>query len=252
MKKPRRATAEEGLDTREVPLEAPADTPSPLRDAYEAIAHTLFDAWGMRQRRPTVRAMFENEAWALSEAWRASRKKYQAGELFLQAEAEGRCAHQEALNVIMKVNDACGHIMKGNIPFDQASNYLKALPPFDLAKLLRAMRRQTSRAALRVQKTDAASQLSDEKEISGKAKLTSRKKRSQNQGVRNAKREARDQWIYQRCCQGLPHKKVVGLLSDRCQRKGWDRIRSVQGIRSAAIKYAERRNLPKPASRKNL
>jgi hypothetical protein len=206
----------------------------------------------MCRHSQTTQILFEEDARKLSQAWKASRKKYEAVELLLKAEAERRCAHHEALDVIMRVNDASGHVINGNIPFERATNYLKAVPPFDLTKLLRAMRRQTSRAALRVQKTDRASQLSDEKLISDKAKLTSQKKRRQGMGARNAKREARDQWIYDRCLNWIPYKMVMAKLSAICQMKGWDKITTIQGIRSAAMNYAERHHLPKIPSRQDL
>jgi hypothetical protein len=228
------------------------ETPSPLRDAYEAVAHTLFDAWEMRRNSPKAQFIFEQDARNLSHGWKASRKKYQAVEILLQAEAHGRCAHQEALNVIMRVNDACGHVMNGNIPFGQAGDHLRAVPPFHLARLLRAMRRQTSRAALRLQKTGRDSPASDNEQLSDQAKLMSHEKRRPTKGKRDSKLEARDQWIYRLCCRGLAHKKIIGQLSVRCPKEGWDMIDSIQGVRVAAIRYAERHDLPKPASRKNL
>jgi len=252
LRKAKRAKADACLDTREVSLEAPAETPSPLRDAYEAIARTLFAAWGLRRNSPKAQSLFEQDVRSLSQAWKASRKKYQAVEIFLQAEAHGRCAHQEALNVIMRVNDACGHVMNGYIPFLQAVNHLKKVPPFDLARLLKEMRRQASRAALRFTKTDRDNPTSENKQSSDQAKLISHEKQRLTKGKRDSKLESRDQWIYGLCCRGLSHKKIIGQLNVRCPKEGWDRINSVQGVRAAAIRYAERHDLPKPASRKNL
>jgi hypothetical protein len=63
--------------------------------------------------------------------------------------------HQEALNAIGRINDACGHIMLEFVPFDQATAHILAVPSFDLAELLRAMRRQSSRAALHLQAAGA-------------------------------------------------------------------------------------------------
>jgi hypothetical protein len=80
----------------------------------------------------------------------------------------------------------------------------------------------------------------------------SREKRRPTKGKRDSKLDARDQWIYRLCCQGLSHKKIIGQLSVRCLKEGWDKIDSIQGIRAAAIRYAERNDLPKPASRKDL
>jgi hypothetical protein len=47
--RPRLTNASSGFDTREVPLEAPAGTPAPLREAYEGIARTLFEASDTRR-----------------------------------------------------------------------------------------------------------------------------------------------------------------------------------------------------------
>jgi hypothetical protein len=97
--------------------------------------------------------MFEDLAQSLDTAYRTARDRYAAAELLLQAAVvdEGDCDHQEALNTICRVNDAVGHVMLGVVPFDQATAHLQAVTPFHLAEVLRAMRRQLSRAALAVQ-----------------------------------------------------------------------------------------------------
>jgi hypothetical protein len=93
--------------------------------------------------------MFNKDARSLSKAWKASQASYTPVELLLQADAEGgSCAHQDALNAVCRVNDACGHVMLGIVPFDQVIDHLQALPAFDAAELLRSMRRESSRAAL--------------------------------------------------------------------------------------------------------
>ena len=148
----RPVNAGSGLDSREVSLEAPAGTPAPLAEAYEGIAQTLFDASEMRRSPPTIRQMFRKEARSLSSAWKANRERYTPVELLLLAEGEGGCgAHQDALNTICRINDACGHVMLGIIPFDEVTEHLQAVSVFDVAEQLKAMRRELSRAALRFQ-----------------------------------------------------------------------------------------------------
>jgi hypothetical protein len=150
------ATALEGqaamaleVDTREVPLTAPAGTPSPLREAFEAVAEVLFDAAEMRRCPPTIQPMFVELAQALCDELGKATRAYQAAEIMLQVatKGNGRCAHQEALDTIRRINDAVGHVMLNVVPFHQAASHIQAVPEFDLAELLRGMRRQTSRAA---------------------------------------------------------------------------------------------------------
>jgi hypothetical protein len=72
-------------------------------------------------------------------------------ELLLRAVTDDAgCAHQEALNAACQINDAVGHVMLRSVPFHRATAHILAVPAFDLPELLRAMRRQTSRAALQL------------------------------------------------------------------------------------------------------
>jgi hypothetical protein len=143
-----------GLDTRQVPLAAPANTPTPLREAYEAIARALFDAAELRRSPPTSQPMFEELARGLSAAWRTATDCYAQAEIPLQtvADSQGHCAHQAALDAVRGVNDACGHVMLGNVPFHRATAHVRSVPDFDLSALSQAMRRQTSRAVLEFQR----------------------------------------------------------------------------------------------------
>jgi hypothetical protein len=140
------------VDTRQVPLEAPAMTPSPLREAFEAVAQALFQSAELRRCPPTGRLAFEQQARTLSDAYRTARERYALAELYLRAVADdnGRCAFQDALSAVCRVNDAAGHVMLNIVPFHRATAHLLDVPAFDLAELLRAMRRQTSRAALQL------------------------------------------------------------------------------------------------------
>ena len=141
------------VDTREAPLEAPAGTPSPLREAFEAVAQAIFMAADMRRSPPTGRPLFEEAAWGLASALELARKQYAAAERWLQASTEGpgHCAHQEAINAASRMNDRVGHVMlHKSVPFQYASAHVTAVPSFDLTALLLAMRRQTSRASLQI------------------------------------------------------------------------------------------------------
>jgi hypothetical protein len=150
------------VDTRQVPMEAPANTPAPLREAFDSVARALFQAAEMRLCPPTARLGFEQQARALSDAYRIARERYAAAELHLRAVADddGCCAFQDALSAVCRVNDAAGHVMLNIVPFHRATAHIQAVPPFDLARLLRVMLRQTGRAALQlrsvVMETDAA------------------------------------------------------------------------------------------------
>lgn len=53
--------------------------------------------------------------------------------------------------------------------------------------------------------------------------------------------EARDKWLYQQSCKLVPYDTIAAKLK---LKKSWDLIRSKQGIRAAAIRYAERHGLP--------
>ena len=144
------------VDTREVPLEAPIGTPTPLREAFEAVVEALLQAAEIRRSPSSIQQLFEVQAQALSTAWRMARERYAAAELLLQAAIDegGGCPFQEALNVACRINDAVGHVMLNIVSFDQATAHIQTIPVFDLAEMLGAMRRQTSRAALRLQQNE--------------------------------------------------------------------------------------------------
>jgi hypothetical protein len=149
------------VDTREVPMEAPANTPAPLRETFNAVARALFQAAEMRRCPPTARLIFEQQARSLSDAYRTARGHYATAELYLRAVADddGRCAFQDALSAVCRVNDAAGDVMLNTVPFHRGTAHILAVPTFDLAGLLRGMLRQTARAALQlrsvVRETDA-------------------------------------------------------------------------------------------------
>jgi hypothetical protein len=70
---------------------------------------------------------------------------------------------------------------------------------------------------------------------------------------RDQRLEARDDWIYHQCCNShLIYRKILSELHKLCLQKGWSKIASIQGLRSAAKSYACRHHLPMPLSRQNL
>jgi hypothetical protein len=190
---PRSMYTGSGLDSREVSLEAPTGTPASLAEAYDGIAQTLFDASEIHRSPPTIRRMFKKEARSLSSAWKANRELYKPVELLLQAEGEGgTCAHQDALNAICRINDACGHITLGIVPFDEATEHLQAVSALDVTGLLKAMRRELSRAALRFQGPPRDIHVSDspssEAEIALQAKDTDTSEHTVAQGEPRARK----------------------------------------------------------------
>jgi hypothetical protein len=66
--------------------------------------------------------------------------------------------------------------MLGIVPFDQAVTHILAVPCFDLAELLRAMRRQTSRAALQLKALGARTAQVDARPERGRAGVTDGRK----------------------------------------------------------------------------
>lgn len=76
--------------------------------------------------------------------------------------------------------------------------------------------------------------------------------RKRPKAPRNPQLEARDKWIYQQCWTQTPYKDIRSELDKLCQRNGWPKITSIQGLRTAAKSYARRHHLPMPLSRQNL
>ena len=60
-------------------------------------------------------------------------------------------------------------------------------------------------------------------------------------------RECRDKWIYGECMKGTPYQTIAIRLKKKP--KKWPPVGSVNGIKAAAIRYAERHSLPKPPAR---
>jgi hypothetical protein len=138
------------IDTREVPLTAPAGTPPELAQAFERVADALFQTAELLQAPAQSRRGFELEARKLSDVWHRARNAYGKVELVLQSASapEGACAHQDALNTVCRVVDATGHAILRKLSSEVAIAYLKLVPRFDLASVLCRMRRQISRAGV--------------------------------------------------------------------------------------------------------
>lgn len=150
-------TDPEGIDTRSVPLDAPAGTPSSLREAFESVARALFDAAVFRREPSSGAVMFRELGMDLSGRIRAAHQRYTDAELQLQAVAEASgCAHQEALTAVRAVNDAIGHVLLGTVPDHMAVAHVRRVPAPDVTALLRRMRQQVSRAAHAARTASAA------------------------------------------------------------------------------------------------
>ncbi|MBD3672370.1 MAG: hypothetical protein HUJ26_02490 [Planctomycetaceae bacterium] len=66
----------------------------------------------------------------------------------------------------------------------------------------------------------------------------------------NIDRDERDKWIYEKAIEGLAWAKIVYELQEIAIPNGWGPVSSIQGVRSRAIKYAERNDLPPVPLRK--
>jgi len=64
---------------------------------------------------------------------------------------------------------------------------------------------------------------------------------------RDPRKEARDKWIYEECCNFTVYTAIIDELD---QLTDWERIDTPQGIREAAISYALRLGLPPIPKRK--
>jgi hypothetical protein len=60
--------------------------------------------------------------------------------------------------------------------------------------------------------------------------------------------EARDEWIYPQVMAGIAYAKIITRLGKKP--KTWARIETENGIRKAALAYANRHGLPPPPKRK--
>jgi hypothetical protein len=66
------------------------------------------------------------------------------------------------------------------------------------------------------------------------------------------KQEARDKWIYDKCCEDDPrltHEAIRIQLNRICKEKGWESVGTNNAIRQAAIRYAKAKGIGPPPSR---
>ena len=62
-------------------------------------------------------------------------------------------------------------------------------------------------------------------------------------------KEQRDKWLYDECVKGTPYQAIAIRLKKKPEK--WTRIESVNGIKMAAQRYAERNSLPRPSARQS-
>lgn len=61
--------------------------------------------------------------------------------------------------------------------------------------------------------------------------------------ARDAKTEARDEWLYQQCKQGKQYKAAMLELNKIAVERGWEDLSSPQGVQQAVERYVARNNL---------
>ena len=65
------------------------------------------------------------------------------------------------------------------------------------------------------------------------------------------KTESRDKWIYEQCCKGVPHDKIVIELKKQAVKKGWRVFSTKNRVWQIGKEYAARHSLPEPPPRQN-
>ena len=144
-------------DSRKLSKEAPTGTPSPLREAYEAVAEAVFHAWEARYLPNDNRFVFEDAiAVPLSNAWRSARRMIAENKIWLRSQAPVAFDHfQKALDEVAQINDACGHVMLGAASA-KPTVYLAAQRPFNSYVLMDGMENATCNAVHRLSQGQAA------------------------------------------------------------------------------------------------
>jgi hypothetical protein len=69
---------------------------------------------------------------------------------------------------------------------------------------------------------------------------------------KDSKTEARNKWIYDQCCKGIPHDKIVAELRTRATRRGWKIVSTKQRIQQIGNEYADDHGLDRPPPRQQL
>jgi hypothetical protein len=90
--------------------------------------------------------------------------------------------------------------------------------------------------------------------LDGEAFLGAPSRPAKKCGGRDQKLEARDKWIYEESLKGraAPWKKILAALKEKAEKTGWSVPRTVNAVRQAAIKHAQRSGLPPPPNRIDL
>jgi len=68
--------------------------------------------------------------------------------------------------------------------------------------------------------------------------------------VARGQNDERDAWIYQQWVDGVPYDTILQEFSQRFKAARWAKLSTIQGVHQAAVRYANRKNLPHPPSRK--
>ena len=136
-----------------IPPDAPRRTPSPVKEAFEAVARCLLHVCKIRRNPPTVLPQFRREAASLSDLLREAREAFAEATIELQAvlEAGGCCAFGEALGHCTEVGRAVDHVSSGTVPFWRASAHVVgSAVAIDYPPLIERLYRQTITAAERI------------------------------------------------------------------------------------------------------
>jgi hypothetical protein len=64
--------------------------------------------------------------------------------------------------------------------------------------------------------------------------------------------EARNKWVYERCCAGAPHDSIVMKLKQLARKRGWRVVSTKQRIHQIGNEYADAHGLKRPDPRQNL
>lgn len=77
-------------------------------------------------------------------------------------------------------------------------------------------------------------------------------KRRTTRATRDRHTEARNKWIYDQCCKGTPHDKIVAALKKIAAKRRWKVVSSKQRIQQIGNEHADSHGLERPAPRQNL
>jgi hypothetical protein len=75
------------------------------------------------------------------------------------------------------------------------------------------------------------------------------KRKEEIKPAKKTPNDARDKWIYDRCCEGLVYDEIAKELKRIAGKKNWYPIQDKRGILQAAQRFAKRKDLPPPPPR---